>query len=64
MYNGFDIAIDCTLKVVPFGFYSVQVMPLFRISFWLLRQSGENLACRGLWLFWDLGIFEANIFTS
>ena len=24
IYNGFAIAIDCTLKVVPFGFCSVQ----------------------------------------
>ena len=33
IYNGFAIAIDCTLKVAPFSFCSVQVMPLFRISF-------------------------------
>ena len=39
IYNGFAIAIDCTLKVVPFGFCSVLVMHLFRISFWLLRRS-------------------------
>ena len=61
-YNGF--AIDCTLKVVPFGFCSVKVMPLFRISFWLLRKSDTNLSFSGLRPFWDLGIFEANMYTS
>ena len=61
IYNGFAIAIDCTLKVVPFGFCSVQVMPLFRISFWLLRRSDKNSSCSGLRFFLDLGIFEANL---
>ena len=28
--NGFAIAIDCTLKVVPFDFCFVQVMSLFQ----------------------------------
>ena len=51
IYNGFAIVIDCTLKVVPFGFSSVQDMPLFRISFWLLRRSDVNLACSSLRLF-------------
>ena len=64
MYIGFAIAIDCTLKVVHFAFCSVQVKPLFRISFWLLRRSDGNLSCSGLRLFFrDSGIFEANIFT-
>ena len=35
IFNGFAIAIHCTLKVVPFGFCSVQVMPLIKISIWL-----------------------------
>ena len=43
---------DCTLKVVPFGFCSVQVMPLLRISLWFLRRSQENLSCSGLRFFW------------
>ena len=50
-YNGFAIAIHCTLKVVHFGFCSVQVMPLFRISFWIITRSDKNLACSGLRLF-------------
>ena len=37
-YNGFATAIDCTLTVVPFGFCFFQVMPLFRISLWLLSS--------------------------
>ena len=48
IYNGFAIATDCTLKVVPFNFCFVQVMPLFRISFWLLRRSEKNSSCSGL----------------
>ena len=56
IYNGFAIVIDCTLKVVPFGFSSVQVMALFRISFWLLSRSDKNLACSNLSLiFYNLG---------
>ena len=51
LYNVFAIAIECTLKVVPFGFWSVQVMPLFRISFWLPRRSDKNLTCSNLRLF-------------
>ena len=47
VYNGFAIAIDCTLIVVLFGFCSLQVMPVFRISFWLLRRSDTNFACNG-----------------
>ena len=61
IYNGFAIAMDCTLKVVPFGFCSVQVMPLFRISFQLLRKSDKNSS---FGIFWDQGIFEANQYTS
>ena len=38
IYNGFAIATDCTLKVVPFGFCSVHIMPLFRISMGYLRE--------------------------
>ena len=36
---------------MPFGFCSVQVMPLFRISFWLIRRSDKNWSCSGLQLF-------------
>ena len=64
VYNGFAITIDCTLTVVPFGFCSVQVMPLFRNSFWLLFRSDISFACSGLRLFCDLGILEANQYTS
>ena len=42
IYNGFAIAKDYTLKNVPFGFCSVQVMPLFRISFGYLREEPKN----------------------
>ena len=62
--NWFSIAIDCTLKVVPIGFCSVRVIPLFRISLWLLRRSDKNMSCSGLRIFGDLGILEANIYTS
>ena len=51
IYNVFAIDIDWTLKVVPFGLWSVQVMPFFRISFWLLRRSDTNLSCSGLRFF-------------
>ena len=62
---GFAIPIDCSLKVVPFGLCFVQVMPLLRISIWLLRRRDINLACSGLGLFLgDLGIFEAKLYTS
>ena len=64
IYNGFAIAIDCTLKVVHFGFCSVQVMSCFRISFWFLRRSDKKSACNSLQLFGDLGIFEPNLYTS
>ena len=43
--NEFAIAIDYTLKAVPFGFCLFQVMPLFRIFFWLPRRSDKNLTC-------------------
>ena len=43
IYNGFAIAIDCILKVVPFGFCFVKVMPLFIISFWLLRHQRYSI---------------------
>ena len=43
IYNGFAIATDCALKVVSFGFFSVKIMPHFRISFWLLRRSDKHL---------------------
>ena len=49
---------------MPFGFCSVKVMPLFIISFWLLGRNDKKLACSGLQLFWDLGIFEANFYMS
>ena len=62
--SGFAIAIDCTIKVAPFSFCSVQVMPLFRISFRSLRRSDKSSSCSGLRHFWDLGIFEANLNTS
>ena len=52
------------LKIVPFNFCFVQVTPLFRIPFWLLRRNDKNLACRGLRLFCDFGILEANLFSS
>ena len=51
IYNGFAKAIDCTFKVVPFVFCSVQVLPLFRIFFWLLRRSDEKLACSNFGFF-------------
>ena len=51
IHNGFAIVIDCTLKVVPFDFFSVQVMSLSRICFWLLRRSNQNFTCSGLRLF-------------
>ena len=52
IYDEIATAIDCTLRVVPSGFCSVQVMPLFGISFWLLRRSDKKLN-------WDLGILNA-----
>ena len=66
IYNEFAIAKDFTLKLVPFSFCSVQVMPLFRISFWLLRRGDEKFSCSGLRFFVCLytGIFEANTYTS
>ena len=51
VYNGFALVIGCTLKVVPFSLCFVQVMPLFRISFWLLRRSYKKVVCSGLQLF-------------
>ena len=36
------MAINCTLKALPFGFCFLQVMPLFRILFSLLRRSEEK----------------------
>ena len=64
IYNGFAIAINCTLKVVPFGFCFVQVMPLFRISFCLHRRGDKKSAWSSLRLFGDLGIIEANLYPS
>ena len=52
------------LKGLPFGFCSVQVMPLFRSSFCLFRRCDKNLAFSSLRLFWDLDRFEANLYTS
>ena len=64
IYNEFAIAIDSTLEVVPFGFCSVQVMPLFGTSFCLLRRSDKIFAYSGLLLFWDLSRFKAILYTS
>ena len=44
IYNRCAIDRDCTLKVVPFCFCHVQVMPLFIIFFWLLGRSDKSSA--------------------
>ena len=51
--NRLDKTIDYTFKVVPFGFCSVQAMPLFIISFWLLRKSDK---CIQVDIFWRIQI--------
>ena len=48
MYKVFALAIDCTLKVISFGFCSVQFMPLFRISFWIPRRSDTKIGLQRL----------------
>ena len=59
IYNGFAIAIDGTLKV------KCLVSVLFKSFLFSKSPFGDkSLTCRGLRLFWDLGIFEANLNTS
>ena len=64
IYNGFAIAIYCTLKVVPFNFCSVQVSLLSESSFGYIGEVTKNHLAAACVLFWDITIFETNLYTS